>query len=312
MGYSPHMTGAAQSDWYPDPFGRYQYRYWDGSQWTHHVATQGQQGVDPPIPSAPVTSATVTSVSAGADFEGSAVARATASSDNCGNKKVQRVVAAAGADGQSGGGTLFTEPVLVVNQKAKLVEINAQYDVFNQDGHRVGAVREVGQGLLKNAFALRPAGNRTRRLQIVDLNGQLLMTLTRPAQTFRSTVFVRDPSGVEIGKIVQKSTGVVRKVRFVLEAGGKPLGTLNGEDRGDWDFSVLDKGGTEVARIARTLKGLTNLGVVKTDTYVVQIPQPSPEPLRSLVIAAALVIDTVLRQGVNDARRGRRTGSGSR
>jgi hypothetical protein len=34
-------------DWYPDPTGRYEQRYWDGSQWTEHVTAAGQQGVDP-------------------------------------------------------------------------------------------------------------------------------------------------------------------------------------------------------------------------------------------------------------------------
>ena len=40
---------------------------------------------------------------------------------------------------------LFTEPVLVVNQKAKLIEINNEYAVFDEDGTQIGAVRQVGQ-----------------------------------------------------------------------------------------------------------------------------------------------------------------------
>jgi hypothetical protein len=35
----------------------------------------------------------------------------------------------------------------------------------------------------------------------------------------------------------------------------------------------------------------------KADNYVVQIHRPLEEPLRSLVIAAALAIDTALKQG---------------
>ena len=33
-----------------------------------------------------------------------------------------------------GGGSIFTEPVLVVNQKAKLIELKNQYSVFDQNG----------------------------------------------------------------------------------------------------------------------------------------------------------------------------------
>ncbi len=36
--------------WQPDPNGRHQYRYWDGSQWTDQVADDGVTSVDPPDP----------------------------------------------------------------------------------------------------------------------------------------------------------------------------------------------------------------------------------------------------------------------
>ena len=34
--------------WYPDPFGRFQVRYWDGDAWTANVSTNGQTAVDAP------------------------------------------------------------------------------------------------------------------------------------------------------------------------------------------------------------------------------------------------------------------------
>lgn len=33
--------------WHPDPLGRHEYRYWDGDNWTDHVADGGQAGLDP-------------------------------------------------------------------------------------------------------------------------------------------------------------------------------------------------------------------------------------------------------------------------
>jgi len=36
------------ADWYPDPLGRAQLRYWDGTSWTRHVATNGVQSSEPP------------------------------------------------------------------------------------------------------------------------------------------------------------------------------------------------------------------------------------------------------------------------
>ena len=40
---------AAPADWYPDPAGRFELRYWNGSAWTEHVSRNGQQSIDPPV-----------------------------------------------------------------------------------------------------------------------------------------------------------------------------------------------------------------------------------------------------------------------
>jgi len=49
-------TGAATADWYADPCGRHELRYWDGTAWTDNVADGGQSGVDP-VDAAPTEAA---------------------------------------------------------------------------------------------------------------------------------------------------------------------------------------------------------------------------------------------------------------
>lgn len=36
-----------KADWYGDPAGRHQFRYWDGASWTDHVADDGTSSLDP-------------------------------------------------------------------------------------------------------------------------------------------------------------------------------------------------------------------------------------------------------------------------
>ena len=43
-------TPAVPADWYKDPSGRFELRYWNGTKWTEHVARGGKQFVDPPVP----------------------------------------------------------------------------------------------------------------------------------------------------------------------------------------------------------------------------------------------------------------------
>jgi hypothetical protein len=35
--------------WHPDPFGRHQFRWWGGTQWSETVSDDGVQSVDPPV-----------------------------------------------------------------------------------------------------------------------------------------------------------------------------------------------------------------------------------------------------------------------
>jgi uncharacterized protein YxjI len=273
-GYSPN--------WYPDPWGRHEHRYYDGTSWTEHVASHGRQGVDPP----------------GGDARVPTVNRAT--------EKVQRDVERAGAQtgGFTGGGTLFTEPVLVVNQKAKLIEINQEFAVYDQAGRQIGAVRQVGQSAAKKVmrFVADVDQFMTHKFQVVDSNGQVVLALTRPRKFMKSRLLVEGGNGQEIGQIVQQN--VIGKIRFSLETGGQPVGSLNGENWRAWNFNVQDSAGREVARITKTWEGLAKTMFTQADNYVVQIHEPLPQPLHSLVVASALGIDTALKQdarGVNAA-----------
>jgi hypothetical protein len=47
------MSSLPPPAWAPDPFGRYQLRWWNGALWTEHVAFGGQQSIDPPVASPP-------------------------------------------------------------------------------------------------------------------------------------------------------------------------------------------------------------------------------------------------------------------
>lgn len=277
------QTVPAQCRWYPDPFGRHELRWWDGHGWTQHVASQGRKLTDPPVPSPPRP----------------ALQPTNASIVQPPRRDVQRQVGiiGVGKGAQLGVGPLFTEPVLVVNQKAKLFEVKAEYAVYNQQGQQIGKVRQIGENFLKKQLTPIPEENRARRLQIVDMNDQVVLAITRPAMILKSTVTVTAADGTLVGQIVQKNLGIIRNVHLDLVAGGRRLGSLNAEDWYAWDFNVTDMVGNEIARITKTWAGMHREWFTKADHYVVQIHRPVEGPLRSLLLATALAIDIVFRQG---------------
>jgi len=280
-GTSGRATFAAVSNvnqnppgWHPDPFQRHQMRYWDGNGWSEHVSTNGVQSVDPPTPAPLVPT-----------------------SGHTPNQIQQQVQNRAGAQaGWQGDGTLFNEPILVVNQKAKIFELENEYAIFDQHGRQLGAVRQVGQSTAKKAMRLLTSMDQymTHKLQLVDAHGNLVLNLTRPAKMIKSKIHVTDPGGREIGSIVQQNA--IGKIRFGLEAGGSTHGSINAENWRAWNFNIQDHTGQEVARITKTWEGLAAAMFTSADNYVVHIHRPLVDPLRMLVLASAVSVDTALKQ----------------
>ena len=125
---------------------------------------------------------------------------------------------------EGGGGGILTEPILVVNQKAKLIELSNQYTVFDQHGTAIAVVNQVGQSTARKVLRLVSSLDQflTTRLDITDSNGRVILRLTRPGKIVKSTVIVSDGNDVELGRIVQQNA--IGKINFALEAGGERLG----------------------------------------------------------------------------------------
>ncbi|MFE1339308.1 MULTISPECIES: phospholipid scramblase-related protein [unclassified Streptomyces] len=268
--------------WYPDPHGAAQtLRYWDGTQWTEHTHAdqQGQAQTAVQAPAAPHVPAQ------------------PAGPDPRVQRQVQQQAGVAG--GGAGGGTLFSEPVLVVNQKAKLIELTNEYKVMDQHGREIGAVVQVGQSMLRKIVRFLYSIDQFMKvkLEIRDAYGQPVLLLTRPGKIFKSRVIVERPDGTPVGEIVQQN--VFGKINFAMMVNGQQVGAIKAENWRAWNFAIVDHADNEVARITKTWEGLAKTMFTTADNYVLQIHYQLPDPLLSLVVATALTVDTALKQ---DAR----------
>jgi uncharacterized protein YxjI len=280
------------ASWHPDPTGRHELRYWDGTAWTDHVSDQGVTGTDPvDAPSAPQTSR-MDRLDSGLTLGNEGKAETIHQQlHGDGHRGV-------GLDGPvaGGGGGILTEPILVVNQKAKLIELNNQYSVFDQHGTQIAAVNQVGQSAAKKVMRLVSSLDQfmTHKLQVTDVTGAVVLQVTRPAKLIKSTVVVSDGNDREIGRIVQQN--MIGKINFGLMADGQQVGAIKAENWRAWNFRIENAAGQEIARVTKTFEGLAKTMFTTADNYVLQITQRAPEPLNSLVVASALSIDTALKQ----------------
>lgn len=219
-----------------------------------------------------------------------------------------------------------------MNQKAKLVGSTVSYVVYDKTGRQLGMVQELRRDLttkMNDKLRGLDDSRRTYRLQVVDMSGHVLFAMTRPeVWGLRSSMVVDEPGGSPIGEIIQETTGLlgsaaglagaglsmlsglshrldavaenldkVDRVRFGLVANSQRLGSIHTESDWSWEFDIRDTSGTEVARITKTWAGWAKERFTKADNYVLQVHRPLEEPLRSLVVAAALALDAALKQG---------------
>ncbi|NEA64889.1 phospholipid scramblase-related protein [Streptomyces sp. SID12488] len=280
--------------WYPDPHGAPQtLRYWDGSQWTDHTNTDQQQAQQPQAQQSQAAPVQLPQQGLGQPQgqpqKGFGAPQPAAGAD-------ARVQQQAGVAAGAGGGTLFTEPVLVVNQKAKLIELTNEYKVMDQQGRELGSVVQVGQSALKKILRFVASIDQfmTHKLEIRDAHGQPVLLLTRPRKFMKSRVIVQRPDGSPVGEIVQQN--MIGKINFAINAGGRQVGAIKAENWRAWNFAIVDHAENEVARITKTWEGLAKTMFTTADNYVLQIHYQLPEPLLSLVVATALTVDTALKQ----------------
>ena len=166
--------------------GRHQLRYWDGTAWTEHVSTNGVTGTDPLQPKGldRLDSALTVGNEGDADEDPEPAARRGQAPQRARRRRPPSTATA----------RIFSEPILVVNQKAKIIELNNQYGVFDQHGRQVAAVNQVGQSTAKKVLRLVTSLDQfmTHKLEITDPAGAVLLRITRPAKVMKSTVIVSD------------------------------------------------------------------------------------------------------------------------
>lgn len=192
---------------------------------------------------------------------------------------------------------MLTEDVLVISQKAKLIETMNEYEVFDRAGAPIGTIRELEQSMTMRAVRLFSDIDQflTHKLGVFDADGQAVCTLFRPAKLMKSTITIADAAGSERGAILQDN--VMGKKHFTLiDASGQKIGSIDAENWRSWDFAIHDAAGAEAGRVTKKWNGVLKEGYTTADTYVLEIESEVSDDLRLLMVASAAGLDVALKQ----------------
>ena len=96
---------------------------------------------------------------------------------------------------------------IIINQKAKLIELVNEFKVRNEDGDDIGFIRQEGQSTLKKVARFVSSLDQfmTHRLAVYDVAGDKVLELVRPRKFMKSKLQVTDGTGDPVGTIVQKN-----------------------------------------------------------------------------------------------------------
>jgi len=176
---------------------------------------------------------------------------------------------------RAGGGTLFTEPFLVVSRRTG----TPGACVRDQRGNPLGTVTEADERSFRKTLRTITGASRFRAncFAVRDSGGSIVLKM----RAHDSRFLVTRADGTPIGDITADGPR-----RFTLSASGRRLGAL--DNAGVHDFTITDAVGSRVAGAAGRRAGSG------ADGYVVEVFAQLTDPLASLVIAAALTLETAL------------------
>lgn len=184
-----------------------------------------------------------------------------------------------------------------VKQKVKIIEMVGEFAILDEEGNQVGSVRQEGQSKLKKALRFVSSVDQflTHQFSVYDATGAKTLGLVRPAKFMKSKINVTDGAGQPVGTIEQQN--VIGKIRFgLLGVSGQQIGGINAENWRAWNFSITDAGGVEIGRITKKWEGLAKTLFTTADNYMVEIDPTVQGPLRLMALAAAIGVDTALKQ----------------
>jgi hypothetical protein len=187
---------------------------------------------------------------------------------------------------------IFNSPILKVEQPRKLLPAQAQYKIFNAKDVLLAVAAETQVRTRREALlAARPgAAYGARALLVSGADGVALLVVEQ--QEGKRLTLIRRPDGEPVGAIRAERT---TRHYALLDAEDQRVGEITG-DLSLRRFIVVGAAGKRVALVNKKWAGLAAELLTTADRYTVKITDPVPEPLRTLVVMAAIVLDLTLHE----------------
>jgi uncharacterized protein YxjI len=193
--------------------------------------------------------------------------------------------------------SVLNQNIFFVKEHVGMFKASNSYDILNPETKELlMTCREENLGIFTKLFRFTDYKRMTPfDIEVKTASGATVLSVKRGISIFISTVEVFDENHMLVGKFKQKFFSIGGKFD-VLDANENVLCTLKGKWT-SWDFTFANNT-TEYATVTKKWAGIGKELFTTADNYVLTINESTPKDssLRTLILAAVMCIDMVLKE----------------
>jgi len=182
-----------------------------------------------------------------------------------------------------------------IDEKVNFLKFENSYQVYNNKGDKIGAVKQkltFKQKMLRLLFKKQML---PFLLDIVNINNELVASVSRGWTFFMSRITIQDAHGSKIGTIQQKFK-VFKPTFKIFNSSEILIAEINGDWKA-WNFTITDSSNVQIGTISKKWAGAMQEIFTSADKYNVTIDSNySNKDNKIVILAGAITIDMVLKE----------------
>jgi uncharacterized protein YxjI len=188
----------------------------------------------------------------------------------------------------------FEKNTFFIDEKVGFFKFTNAYKVYDELGE-IGLITQkltAGQKFLRLLIKKK---NLPFNLEIIDLNGDTLVSIKRGWTFWMSKITLTDKNGDLLGRIKQKFT-LLKPTFNIFDDTDVAIATISGDWKG-WNFNIVDTNGNKIGTISKKWNGILKEAFTTADKYVVDIvPEYAEDKRKMAIVSCAVTIDMVLKE----------------
>ncbi|MFT3740405.1 MAG: phospholipid scramblase-related protein [Breznakibacter sp.] len=192
---------------------------------------------------------------------------------------------------------ILNRNLFFVKEHVGMFKAANNFDIYDPaNGQQIMTCREENLGFFTKMFRFTDYKRMTPfDIEVKTTDGAKVLSVKRGTTWFRSDVDVFDEQERLVGRFRQKFFSIGGRFN-VVDPSENLLCTLKGKWTG-WDFRFV-KDDMEFAHVSKKWSGIGKELFTSADNYILEIDARVPEnnPMRTMILAAVLCIDMVLKE----------------